>query len=160
MKKSILILGIIFSIYMQTKAQQESLSTSLTVYNSVKPVSYPSPNHFGTDKDYDFYMQKSKNQRTIGWATLGGGFLLSGIGILVASSPNSNYNTGGKDYAPAILLGLGAVSGIVSIPFMIMASVNKNKAKVMLTNQKTGFGVPSNVSKDITGITFQLHIGK
>ena len=65
MKKSILILGIIFSIYMQTKAQQESLSTSLTVYNSVKPVSYPSPNHFGPDKDYDFYMQKSKNQRTI-----------------------------------------------------------------------------------------------
>lgn len=43
---------------------------------------------------------------------------------------------------------------------MISATVNKQKAKLMLDNQKTGFGVPSNVGKNIPSVTMVIPIGK
>ncbi len=109
--------------------------------------------------DYDFYMKRSRSQRIVGWSTLGGGLLLSGIGILVASSSNDNYYDDGNENTAGVLLLLGVVSGIVSIPFMISASVNKHNAKLILDNQKTGFGVPSNVGKNIPGVTMVISFG-
>jgi hypothetical protein len=43
---------------------------------------------------------------------------------------------------------------------MIMASSYKEKARLEIKNQKTGFGVPPHVSKDITGISLTIPIGK
>jgi hypothetical protein len=80
------------------------------------------------------------------------------IGLLLASG---DYATNSANSSTAATLTVaGAVSGIVSIPFMIMASVYKHKAKAMVSSQKTGFGVPGNVSKDIVGITLQIPLGK
>jgi hypothetical protein len=52
------------------------------------------------------------------------------------------------------------ISGIASIPFMIMASSYKHKVKAMVSSQKTGFGLPANVSRDIVGITLQIPLEK
>lgn len=109
------------------------------------------------EKDYEFYMKKSRNHRTVGWATLGGGIILSGIGLLVA---NGDYATNDEGSSTAgVLTVAGAVSGIVSIPFMIMASTYRHKAKMMLSSQKTGFGLPVKPG-NITGISVFIPIGK
>jgi hypothetical protein len=111
-------------------------------------------------KDYDFYMKRSRNQRIVGWSTLGAGLLLSAVGLLVATNSSDDIYDDSDETTAGVLLATGAASGIVSIPFMIMASVNKHKAKVMLNNQKTGFGVPPNVSKNIPGISLAIPIGQ
>jgi hypothetical protein len=158
MKKSILMLGVIFLINLESKAQQESRYVAANSLSTVKPVSFSMQAYGGPDKDADFYFQKSKNHRTVGWATLGGGIVLSGIGLLIA---NGDYATNSANSSTAATLTVaGAASGIVSIPFMIMASVYKHKAKAIVSSQKTGFGVPGNVSKDIVGITLQIPLGK
>jgi hypothetical protein len=150
-----------------TKAQQQNQLKAATGINTLLsgiPLQdiYLSKNKAlllspGPEKDYNFYLHKSKNQRIVGWATLGGGILLSGIGILIANA-DYGYNDSGSS-AAGILTVAGAVSGIVSIPFMIMASANKHKAKALLNTQKTGFGVPPGVSKSIVGITIQIPLG-
>ena len=109
------------------------------------------------DKDYDYYMRKRKNNLTAGLVTLGAGVVLSGIGLLIATPANAtldNAATGG------VITIIGAASGIASIPCMIMAGVYGHKAKLEFKNQKTGFGVPSNVSKNTAGITMSIPIGK
>ncbi|MFM6925103.1 MAG: hypothetical protein ACKOU7_06340 [Ferruginibacter sp.] len=158
MKKSILMLGVIFLINQESKAQELSQYVAFNNAGTVTPVAFPLPAYGKPDKDADFYNRRSKNYRIVGWSTLGGGIVLSGIGLLLANGDyatnNANSNTAG------IVTLAGAVSGVVSIPFMIMASAYKHKAKAMLGSQKTGFGVPANVSKDIVGITFQIPLGK
>lgn len=156
MKKSILILGFIICINMQSKAQQQSQFIVATGYNTAKPVSLSAIYYSGPDKDYDYYMRKKKNNLTAGLVTLGAGLVLSGIGLITASN-STNIDT---DATAAVLLIAGAASGIASIPLMIMANVYGHKARLMLKNQKTGFGVPPNMSQDITGITLQIPLGK
>ena len=139
---------------LETKAQQEKQFITAAKYTALKPTYSPGNNL--PDKDYDYYMRKRKNNLTAGWVTLGSGVLLSGIGLLIGTNANASFDdaaTGG------IITVIGAASGIASIPCMIMASVYKHKAKVQLSSQKTGFGVPPGVSKDIVGITFKIGIG-
>lgn len=160
MKKQLLLLSLITVSYLSVSAQYTQ-PTTLNTNNAAFPVSLLSKGSLlittglETDpvKDHDFYLRRSKNYRIVGWSTLGAGLVLSGIGLLEAS------NGSGSTTAAALTIA-GALSGIVSIPFMIMASANKHKARLMLDSKKTGFGVPANVSKDITGITMVLPIGK
>lgn len=154
MKKIILISAFVYLLFSETNAQQEIQLNSNMVLYTLNPVSAAFPGS-GPDKDYDFYMRRSKNYRAVGWSTLIGGVVISGIGILVANSYSSTSTN-----SAGVLLLIGATSGIVSIPFMIMASAYKRKAKLMISNQKTGFGVPVHINKDITGITIQIPIGK
>jgi hypothetical protein len=167
MKKFILILGLIIATQIQTKAQQEkqfitathyrtSKATVLTQDNSFSKSMYSSANYLPV-KDYDYYMNKRRKNLTGGLVTLGGGLLFSGVGLLMASSSSSDEETG---ISGGVLTGIGAIAGIVSIPFMIMAEVYKHKAKVKLSSQKTGFGLPLKVGKSITGITMSIPIGK
>jgi len=158
MKKSILMLSVIFLIAMELKAQQESQLITANSLSTTNPVSFSMASYSGPDKDADFYLRRSKNQRIAGWATLGGGLLLSGIGFLIINADVTTNS--GNDGTAAVLFITGAASGIVSIPFMIMARANKHKAKLMLSNQKTGFGVPQHVDKNIMGVTMSLPIGK
>lgn len=113
---------------------------------------YPDP-----EKNYDYYMQKSQTNRTAGWATLGAGVVLAGVGLLIGGNNNATLN---QAQTGAYIMGVGALSGIVSIPFMIMAGVNKRKAKAMLADQHIGLGVPPGVSSKITGITISIPVGK
>lgn len=159
MKKSILMLGIISLINTQSQAQQPDQFIAVNSLNVTKPVSFSIPAYGAPNKDADFYMRRSKNYRIVGWSTLGAGLIASGAGLLLATNNSNYYNSSNEDAAAALFL-VGAVSGITSIPFMIMATTYKHKAKAMVSSQKTGFGVPANVSKDITGITLTIPIGK
>lgn len=167
MKRIVLIPFLILIICLNTKAQNEnflhvSVKNNQLKDKAVKPAYFslnPKKNYTysGPDKDADYYLHKSKNQRIVGWATLGGGILLSGIGILIANADYGYYDSGSS--AAGVITVAGAVSGIVSIPFMILASANKHKAKALLNTQKTGFGVPPGVSRSITGITILIPLG-
>ncbi|MBK8519946.1 MAG: hypothetical protein IPL54_03395 [Chitinophagaceae bacterium] len=167
MKKFLLFISFIFLINSKSQAQFNGQSAiyddhsfislkNIEEIHSIAEKSYLKLNTF-PDKTEEFYLRRSKNYRIVGWSTLIGGIVLSGAGLLIGSS--SNYNSASSTSA-GVLVVAGAVSGIVSIPFMIMATGYKHKARVMVDNQKTGFGIPSNISKDITGITFRISIGK
>jgi hypothetical protein len=164
MKKIILILALMISIHMESKAQQGKQFTASVENNTFSM--YSSANNF-PDKDADFYFRRSKSQRTVGWVTLGAGVVLSGIGLLVATNNQGatydqygNYSEDDNTTIAAVLLITGGLSGIVSIPFMIMASGNKHKARLMLKNQQTGFGIPPGMNKNITGISMVFSFGK
>lgn len=166
MKKISLILGIMIAMHMETKAQQVNQLTAAVEYNTFSKKMYLSANT-PPDKDADFYLRRSKNQRTVGWVTLGAGVILSGIGLIVATNSEGgtydqygNYSEDNNTAIAAVLLITGGLSGIVSIPFMIIASGNKHKARLMLKNQQTGFGVPPGVNKSITGISMVIPLGR
>ena len=147
-------LGLIIAAQLVTKAQQEKQFIAAANYTTSKSM-YSSGNNL-PDKDYNYYMGKRKDNLTAGLVTLGAGVLFSGLGLLIATPANAsldNAATGG------VITAIGAACGIASIPCMIMATVYKHKAKMQLSSQKTGFGVPPGVSRDIVGITFKIGIG-
>ena len=160
MKKAILMLCFIICINMQLKAQQENQLIAVNSLNTVKSIfSFSSTNDSDPGKDYDYYMRKSKRSRNTGLILLGGGVLVSGIGALVTFSDNAKEYNQSRVNAGVIMLFTGAAAGIASIPFMAIALGRSNKAKAMMSSQKTGFGLPANVSKDITGITLAITLG-
>ncbi len=165
MKKIILIFGIIFFINNESNAQQQNQDIASAGYSLHKSNTIIKENIFfnlsnnpgykGPAKDYDYYIHKKKNNLTAGLVTLGAGLVLSGIALITSSNSKSFDN----DATAGVLFIAGAASGIASIPLMIMAHVYGHKAKLELSNQKTGFGMPPGVSKDIVGITFKIGIG-
>ncbi len=67
------------------------------------------------------YLQKSKHQKTAAWILLGGGIALGVTGVIVDAS---NWESSGGD----VLLVLGGVSMISSIPLFIASGKNKKRA--------------------------------
>lgn len=106
-------------------------------------------------KDYAFYMRHCHNMRITGLVLLGTGLVSSGIALILATNNNSSYNNNNGNTVVALFI-VGAATGIASIPFMVLAHVNKNKARAMLTTQKTGFDNRSLINKNINGITITL----
>jgi hypothetical protein len=77
------------------------------------------------------YLQKSKKQKTAAWVLLGGGTLLSSIGLVIAADnvfsgigigSSGSYNTG------MVLFYTGGAAMFGSIPFFISSAKNKRKA--------------------------------
>jgi hypothetical protein len=160
MKKIILILGLIIVTQLETKAQQEKQFIAVANYTTLKPM-YSSGYNL-PEKDYAYYNRKSRNQRITGLSLLGGGLVLGVAGILVTSS-NSTYsdvNYESRGETAVTLFILSAATGIASIPFMILAHVNKTKARAALSVQKTSFGIPGMTEKNIAGLTVSIPIGK
>ena len=112
------------------------------------------------------YLQKSRNQKTGAWILVGVGAVGIVTGIIVESKKSvenfANIFTEEQktDNTGSFIAVAGACMALGSIPLFISSSKNKRKASAELGNQKTGFGVPSNVSKNITGITLSFPIGK
>ena len=81
----------------------------------------------------DYYLAKSKNQKTIGWILAAGGAGLIIAGIAVGESDDGNNDPNELDFGPNFDVGLwlvggGIVSGLASIPFFISAGKNAQKA--------------------------------
>lgn len=173
MKKLMLILGLIILTLIETKAQQEKQFIAADNSATLKISALPVGNLFekkmythesdSSKKNYAYYNSTSRNLRIAGLSLLGAGLVLGVAGLLVVSNSNSMSDYGDLQRAESTHRALfisSAATGIISIPLMAMASAYKQKARLELKNQKTGFGVPANVSNDITGITFTIPIGK
>lgn len=141
MKKIILILAFLISIHLETNAQQENQFTTATYLtvsakdNTFSKNMYSSGKN-GPDKDYDFYLRKSKNHRIVGE-----GIALSGKDLLIASGSigsidaYGNYSDNNTPIADLLTIA-GAFSGIVSIPFIIMAVQTNIKLNLYSATKK------------------------
>ena len=84
----------------------------------------------------DYYLQKSKNKKTVAWILLGGGTAMAVAGAIAFSDNWDKGSNTATDISGFILLG-GFVADIVSIPFFISAHKNKKRAvSIVFTNQK------------------------
>lgn len=182
MKKLIFIALIFVSFRSATNAQQANIgllknetvttempvskidihkSQDLLAKNDI--LSNPDP---GTIYDKAYYLKKSRNNRIASICLVSGGFVIAGIGAL--SFPknydiifeNSSEDESKADAATALII-VGTAAMLSSIPFTVMAGVNKRKANAMVASQKTGSGVvPPDIGKNIPGITITIPIGK
>ena len=150
------------------KAQQETRLSTIRLNDqsqtiSVKPISYSDP---GNNKDYDYYMKKSRNNKIASWCLVGGGFVIAGIGALTFPKyydpvwGGNDSETENKADVSTTLIVVGIAAMLSSIPCTIMASVNKRKAKLMVSSQKTGQRLPPGIGNTVTGMTISIPIGK
>jgi uncharacterized membrane protein len=83
----------------------------------------------------EYYLKKSKNQKTTGWILLSGGTLMTVVGVIGFSDSWYSSSNSTTDAYGFIMLG-GVVSGLGSIPFFIMSGNNARKAAtISLINQ-------------------------
>lgn len=168
MKNNILLFVLAFSVHTVTKAQQNDLLLTKTKSpvqlngvlrgNTYTSNQYPAFRNTPI-KDYDYYNRKSRTLRITGLSLLGAGLVLGLSGLLVAS--NDNYaDPEGRDRTIRTLFVLSAATGIASIPLMVLAHVNKTKARASLSSQKTAFGIPGKAEKNIVGLTLSISVGK
>lgn len=110
--------------------------------------------------DYDMYMRRTRTMRITGLSLLGAGVVTGGIALLVATNNDDyvDYDTElRRERTTTTLFVISAVTGIASIPFMVLAHANKNKARAALSNEKAY--IPGKHIY-ITGVTLSLPIGK
>ena len=115
--------------------------------------------------DYDYYMKKSSNKNTVAWIMVSGGAVCTGIGILTFPKDydvvfENSKSTDGKAEFSSTLTIIGIAAMICSIPFFISSSIDRHKAHISISNQKTGFGIPLKYGKELTGVTLSIPIGK
>jgi hypothetical protein len=73
----------------------------------------------------DYYLQKSKKQKSGALVLLIGGTALMGVGLLIADNKNAGFDQVGTG---AGLIGLGFMADLGSIPLFIASSKNKKRA--------------------------------
>lgn len=177
MKKIIIVALIVLSKSWATNAQQLNISQpekeiAAAVINSNKSQNLSLQNELQLNPDPEplhdkaYFMQKSRNNRIASICLAGGGLIIAGIGALSFPKDydlifeNEADKERKADGATTVII-VGCAVMLSSIPFTVMASVNKRRANAMVSNQKTGSGVvPPGVAKKITGITITLPIGK
>ncbi|MEP6261660.1 MAG: hypothetical protein ABJ092_08790 [Gillisia sp.] len=103
------------------------------------------------DFSKDYYLQKSKNQRTAGWVLLGAGAGIGIIGAIVSAEALTEdwfFGDSKKSDTGLIIGAVGAASSLASIPFFISASKNSRKA-AQLSLESQRYIIPG---KEISGV--------
>ena len=144
------------------------LITAITVLQSLcfSQSIYPTAK-IGNPDGSNQYLIKAKNYKTAALVCLTGGAALATIGILT-SAPKvvtefadifNPVKPPQQDYtSQTVLLFAGAIGIVASIPLFVSAGNNKRKATLLITNQKTALGLPTFVSKKITGLTLSVSL--
>ncbi|HEX5152576.1 MAG TPA: hypothetical protein VFW07_14095 [Parafilimonas sp.] len=103
----------------------------------------------------DYYLQKSKTQRTTGFVLLGLGTAATIAGIVTI---NSSDSWGGSDVGGFLFLG-GLTVDLLSIPFFVSAgNFKKFAAELELMSQKTYLLQKNAITaKYLPGITFKIN---
>jgi hypothetical protein len=109
---------------------------------------------------------KAKKQKTAAWICVGAGATIAIIGVIIGTRKAEDdlvsvlsFEPTQHDYTSAnVLLVVGGTTALASIPLFIAAGRNNQKARLMITNQKTSFGVPKGSSKSITGLTLAVSL--
>ncbi len=140
----------------QPGIHSNSNMTGMKEFNVSEPIS-----------DYDRYMKKSYNKNTAAWILVSGGALCTVIGVInLSQAPlyiwDSNEQKKAENKAnfggTLAIIGIAAMLG--SIPLFISSSIYKSKARLIISNQKTGFGIPHKYGKELTGVTLSIPIGR
>ena len=84
-------------------------------------------------KDKEYYLQRSKNQKTAGMALLIGGGVAIGAGLLIGNSSESSFDDAATG---AVIGGVGVLAMLGSIPLFIASGKNKRKAARMVGTTK------------------------
>ena len=85
----------------------------------------------------DYYLKKSKTQKTVGWVMLGGGLAITAIFGFRKDVEKQGINTDPLEdrNAPIVLAGIASALG--SIPFFISSAKNKRRAlSAAISSQK------------------------
>jgi len=89
------------------------------------------------------YLQKSHHQKTAAWVLLGGGGLMASIGSIISAKDVTNnlVNLFDPNYQQSsntgpVLMVLGTVTMLGSVPLFIASSRNKRKAMTLSTSFK------------------------
>lgn len=92
----------------------------------------------------DYYLQKSKKQKTTAWILLGGGTLMAVVGGISFSNNFDVFSSNsGTDASGFIFLG-GVLADIASIPFFISATHNKRTAAMIVLNHQNNYMIVQN----------------
>lgn len=105
------------------------------------------------------YLQKSKNQKTVGWVLLAGGTTMAVVGIIVGNDSNMFDNNSSDFETGAGLLVVGLVADLVSIPFFISSSSNARKAATISFGVQKIYSPQNNVLITKTQPSITLKIG-
>ena len=73
----------------------------------------------------DYYLQKSKKQKSGAFALLVGGTVLMGTGLLIGDSKNADFGDAGTG---VVMVAIGFLADVGSIPLFIASSKNKKRA--------------------------------
>jgi len=92
----------------------------------------------------DYYLKKSKTQKTVAWCMLGGGVAMATIGLVLVDKQINNdfnsFNNLGSAGGSAILGIAGIGTALGSIPFFISSAKNARRAAaISFNNQKMLF---------------------
>jgi len=84
----------------------------------------------------EYYLQKSKNQKTTGWVLLAGGTAMAITGAIIFENSDLLSDDPSSENG-ALLFAGGVVADLVSIPFFISGAKNAGKAAaISFSNQK------------------------
>jgi hypothetical protein len=114
----------------------------------------------------DYYLKKSKTQKTVAWVMLGGGVAMATIGLIIVNKqvnddPFNTLNNLGTVGGSAILGIVGIGSALGSIPFFISSAKNARRAAAAISfnNQKILFPLQNNfVLKTQPALTLKIEL--
>lgn len=98
------------------------------------------------------YTELSKKQKTVGWATLGGGIGLFFLGAAIGNSE-------GDETMASILRTTALLSTTAGISFLITAGSNKKKAALVLKNEKLSHMSLPGIRYSIPSAGIRFNIG-
>ena len=86
-----------------------------------------------TEFTKDYYLQKSKNQKTAAWILLSVGSTMTVVGVIGFSSTFDDWSDNSTDAYGYLMLG-GPLVALGSIPFFISSGSNARKAATLSLN--------------------------
>ncbi len=136
MKRNLLIIALVLFFSQLLSAQQQTVNVDFSVMTKSRNISTFSNSLFLRDSTFtpDYYMQKSRVQKTAAWVMLG-----TGVGIFIIGAVGATNNvfvdeSATNTYGVVALLGAGLALG--SIPVFIASGHNARKAATLgLKNQ-------------------------
>ena len=104
-------------------------------------------NSFGQDSIHtkQYYLHKSKNQKTTGIVLLAGGAALTTIGTIILFQDISD-DYGGDSELESIMTAVGSTAMLVSIPFFISSGTNARRAAFVVGTQTLPQSMPYTIA--------------
>ena len=101
------------------------------------------------------YQKKAKHQEIVALCLGGGGFLIWGAGVSKYMNQDDNIDGGGE-----AAMVIGGLSCLASIPFFIIASKNRKKARLMTFNNQRVPHLQNNsfVYRAVPSLTFKISL--